>query len=135
MLDWYKNIQHKLDIMYNELPKKLSELIVEHFKQNFDKEGFAGVKWQKRKYDYKTKKYGPVLGGRTGTIGRNIEIIKAEYDDITVRVTGEAEEWAYVHNDGYPAHNMPQRKFMDIDDELENIIWHEINNALEKLNS
>ena len=125
----FKESLEKLERSKTEIPDKLSVKILEAFEKNFDSESFfGGQKWKPRKYDYKTKKYGPILGGRSGRLASGLTIKSATFDDITIAVEGEAEDWAYVHNEGTDI--MPQRQFVGDNEELEKMIKEEIEKML-----
>ena len=119
------------NLLDNELPDKLSKIILEHFLINFDNEGFNGQKWKKRKKSKKGEENKPVLGGRTRTMGRNLIIKSATMNDITIAVNDEIENWAWVHQ--YGTDIMPQRQFMGDDSILEQLIEDEIIKEIDRL--
>ena len=128
----------------HDLPRKLGNLAVRMFKENFQKESFFGRAWRevKRrinpKHPEKAEARRPILTGSTGNLGRSIRFSPhggsvTVYSDLP---------YAEAHNEGTTgagrSHNVriPKRQFMGEDPKLtkaiEEKITQEINKALNK---
>lgn len=100
-----------------------------HFTENFRKQGFDDrivEKWQPRKRQfYRTKggrrvddsTRGILIGKGTGTLRRSLRRLKTSRYSGIIYVTGNATEYAKVHNDGLRAgrgigFKMPKRQFV-----------------------
>ena len=100
-----------------------------HFTENFRKQGFDDrivEKWQPRKRQfYRTKggrrvddsTRGILIGKGTGTLRRSLRRLKTSRYSGIIYVTGNANKYAKVHNDGLRAGRgrgfiMPKRQFV-----------------------
>lgn len=145
-LDDLSNLFAKLEIklqqqLSRDLPKKVGNLAVRLFKQNFQRESFFGKAWQevKRRLDPKTKGAASqrrILTGPTGNLGRSIQFSPR---DGSVVVISDLP-YSAAHNEGTNnagrSHStrIPQRQFMGDDPELEQqvrqLIEKEISNTM-----
>lgn len=125
-----------------DLPKKIGNLAVRMFKDNFQKEGFFGRAWQEVKRRIQGAKGAAgirkILTGPTGNLGRSIQFIPRNGS-----VTIESDlPYSSAHNEGTTnagrSHNVriPQRQFIGEDPVLtaaiEKKITDEISKALNK---
>ena len=125
-----------------DLPKKIGNLAVRMFKENFQKESFFGRAWQEVKRRIQGAKGAAgkrkILTGPTGNLGRSIQFIPRDGS-----VTVESDlPYSEAHNEGTNnagrSHNVriPQRQFIGESPELtaaiEKIIEDEIYKALNK---
>ena len=122
-----------------DLPKKLGNLAVRMFKENFQKEGFFGRAWQEVKRRLKgAAGHHKILTGPTGNLGRSIQFVPRDGS-----VTIESDlPYSSAHNEGTTnagrSHNVriPQRRFIGESPELtaaiEKKITEEISKALNK---
>ncbi len=125
----------------NDLPRIIGVEAVNHFKENFQNEGFDKVKWKEVKRRENSWSRGAdrtrkILTGKTGDLGRSIhyrtESGKAIiFSDLI---------YAPVHNFGLRAGRgggflMPKRQFIgdsqELDTKLRGIIQNKINNILQ----
>lgn len=125
-----------------DLPKKLGNLAVRMFKENFQKESFFGRAWKEVKRRLQGVKGAAgkrkILTGPTGNLGRSIQSIPRDGS-----VTVESDlPYSSAHNEGTTnagrSHNVriPQRRFIGESPELtaaiEKKITEEISKALNK---
>ena len=125
-----------------DLPKKLGNLAVRMFKENFQKESFFGRAWQEVKRRLQGAKGAAgqrkILTGPTGNLGRSIQFPPRDGS-----VTIESDlPYSSAHNEGTTnagrSHNVriPQRRFIGESPELtaaiEKKIKEEISKALNK---
>ena len=125
-----------------DLPKKIGNLAVRMFKENFQKESFFGRAWQEVKRRIQGAKGAAgkrkILTGPTGNLGRSIQFIPRDGS-----VTIESDlPYSEAHNEGTNnagrSHNVriPQRQFIGESPELtaaiEKKIEDEIYKALNK---
>ena len=145
-LDDLSDLFAKLEIkiqqqLSRDLPKKVGNLAVRLFKQNFQRESFFGKAWQevKRRLNPKTKGAASrrrILTGPTGNLGRSIQFTPR---DGSVLVFSDLP-YSSAHNEGTNnagrSHStrIPQRQFMGDDQELEQqvrqLIEKEISNTI-----
>lgn len=138
-----KNLERELQRkLQRDLPKKLGNLAVRMFKENFQKEGFFGRAWKEVKRRIMGAKGAAgkrkILTGPTGNLGRSIQFTPR---DGSVTVYSDLP-YAEAHNEGTDNagrnHNVriPQRQFMGEDPKLtaaiEKKITEEIYKALNK---
>lgn len=125
-----------------DLPKKIGNLAVRMFKENFQKEGFFGRAWKEVKRRLQGAKGAAgrrkILTGPTGNLGRSVQFIPRDGS-----VTIESDlPYAEAHNAGTSnagrSHNVriPQRQFIgehpDLTAAIEKKITEEISKALNK---
>lgn len=125
-----------------DLPKKIGNLAVRMFKDNFQKESFFGRAWKEVKRRLQGAKGAAgirkILTGPTGNLGRSIQFIPRDGS-----VTVESDlSYSAAHNEGTTnagrSHNVriPQRQFIGESPELtaaiEKKITEEITKALNK---
>lgn len=125
-----------------DLPKKIGNLAVRMFKENFQKESFFGRAWKEVKRRLQGAKGAAgkrkILTGPTGNLGRSIQFIPRDGS-----VTIESDlPYSAAHNEGTTnagrSHNVriPQRQFIGESPELtaaiEKKITEEIAKALNK---
>ncbi len=125
-----------------DLPKKLGNLAVRMFKENFQKESFFGRAWQEVKRRLQGAKGAAgqrkILTGPTSNLGRSIQFTPRDGS-----VTIESDlPYSSAHNEGTTnagrSHNVriPQRRFIGESPELtaaiEKKITEEISKALNK---
>ena len=125
-----------------DLPKKIGNLAVRMFKENFQKESFFGRAWQEVKRRIQGAKGAAgkrkILTGPTGNLGRSIQFIPRDGS-----VTVESDQpYSSAHNEGTNnagrSRNVriPQRQFIGESPELtaaiEKKITEEISKALNK---
>lgn len=138
-----KNLERELQRkLQRDLPKKLGNLAVRMFKENFQKEGFFGRAWKEVKRRIMGAKGAAgkrkILTGPTGNLGRSIQFTPR---DGSVTVYSDLP-YAEAHNEGTSnagrSHNVriPQRQFIGEDpkltDAIEKKITEEIYKALNK---
>lgn len=125
-----------------DLPRKIGNLAVRMFKENFQREGFFGRAWKEVKRRIMGAKGAAgkrkILTGPTGNLGRSIQY--TPHDGYVV--VHSDLPYAEAHNEGTDNagrnHNVriPQRQFMGEDPQLtaaiEKKITEEINKALNK---
>lgn len=133
-------------LVHHGLPLLIGAKIVSLTKDNFQREGFFGQKWQdvKRRTDPKRfNKHHPtdakrkILTGRTADLGRSIQY-RTEDGGVTIF---SDKVYSAVHNYGGRAGAglrvvIPKRQFLGhhnlIDQEVQNIIKNEINKITNK---
>ena len=125
-----------------KIPIKIAAVSVEHFKENFDKEGFVDkslTKWEevKRRQSDKVKgaaKTRRILTG-SGNLGRSIQ---STIGRGTILIHSDLP-YAEVHNEGLRAgkgkgFTMPKRQFIgdskELEDKIKNIIEQELDKIL-----
>lgn len=137
--DLERELQRKLQ---RDLPKKLGNLAVRMFKENFQGEGFFGRAWKEVKRRIMGAKGAAgkrkILTGPTGNLGRSIQY--TPHDGYVV--VHSDLPYAEAHNEGTSnagrSHNVriPQRQFIGEDPKLtaaiEKKITEEIYKALNK---
>lgn len=122
-----------------DLPKKLGNLAVRMFKENFQKESFFGRAWQevKRRLNPKTRgaaAHRKILTGPSGNLGRSIQFTP---HDGSVVIHSDLP-YASAHNDGTSnagrSHNVriPQRQFIGPSPELTDAIEKKIKEEITK---
>lgn len=126
----------------HDLPRKLGNLAVRMFKENFQKESFFGRAWQEVKRRIRGAKGAAgkrkILTGPTSNLGRSIQFTTRDGS-----VTVESDlPYSAAHNEGTSnagrSHNVriPQRRFIGEDPKLtaaiEKKITEEISKALNK---
>jgi phage gpG-like protein len=137
-------------------PEIVGTIAVEHFKKNFQEEGFFGEKWQevKRRQNTWTRKgktvKNPLKGAaRThkiltggGNLGRSIEVKEAANRRAVVftnpAVFGSQEPYGRVHNEGLRAGRgagfvMPKRQFIGVHETLMKAITSGLQKAFNRL--
>lgn len=125
-----------------DLPKKIGNLAVRMFKDNFQKESFFGRAWEEVKRRLQGAKGAAgirkILTGPTGNLGRSIQFIPRDGS-----VTVESDlPYSAAHNEGTTnagrSHNVriPQRQFIgeapQLTAAIEKKITEEISKALNK---
>ncbi len=125
-----------------DLPKKIGNLAVRMFKDNFQKESFFGRAWKEVKRRLQGAKGAAgirkILTGPTGNLGRSIQFIPRDGS-----VTVESDlPYSAAHNEGTTnagrSHNVriPQRQFIgeapQLTAAIEKKITEEISKALNK---
>lgn len=125
-----------------DLPKKIGNLAVRMFKDNFQKESFFGRAWKEVKRRLQGAKGAAgirkILTGPTGNLGRSIQFIPRDGS-----VTVESDlPYSAAHNEGTTnagrSHNVriPQRQFIgeapQLTAAIEKNITEEISKALNK---
>lgn len=144
--DFSHHLQHLEDSLkrqlQHDLPRKLGNLAVRMFKENFQKESFFGRAWQEVKRRLQGTKGAAgqrkILTGPTGNLGRSIQFTPRDGS-----VTIESDlPYSSAHNEGTTnagrSHNVriPQRRFIGESPELtaaiEKKITEEISKALNK---
>lgn len=123
-----------------DLPEELGEIAVQHFRQNFEKQGFEGQRWaevQRRKPGTKAYRYGtlasrtnPILHGKgPGKLNHSIKVISVARNKIVVATTGAlVNKYANLHNVGRG--RLKQRKFMGMSKRLGRKFINAINKRL-----
>lgn len=109
---------------------------VNHFKENFDKEGFDGNKWQARKTKRKGSTNSQKILSKSGDLA----------DSITYDVNGNTTVissdlvYAQIHNEGLQgkawgkhSFKMPKREFIGPSEKLNEKITSKIDNELKKI--
>lgn len=142
--DFSHHLQHLQDNLKrqleHDLPRKLGNIAVRLFKENFQKESFFGRAWKEVKRRLHGAKGAAgrrkILTGPTGNLGRSIQF--TPHDGYVV--IHSDLPYSSAHNDGTSnagrSHNVriPQRQFIGEDpkltDALEKKIKQEINKAL-----
>lgn len=125
-----------------KIPIKIAAVSVEHFKENFDKEGFVDnslTKWEEVKRRQSDKVKGAsstrrILTGKTGNLGRSIQYSIGRG---TILIHSDLP-YAEVHNEGLRAgrgkgFTMPKRQFIGDSKELEDKIKSIIEQELDKI--
>lgn len=128
----------------DRLPERIGNKLVSAFKKNFREEGFFGTKWQdvKRRQGSGTKsvKKGgadsrrKILTGRTGNLGRSIQMVKERgrvivYSDLA---------YSAAHNEGTQTAGrghkttIPRRQFIGDSAETNRIIKAELDKVLKE---
>lgn len=145
--DFSHHLQHLEDSLkrqlQHDLPRKLGNIAVRLFKENFQKESFFGRAWKevKRRLNPKTRgaaAHRKILTGPNGNLGRSIQFTPRDGS-----VTIESDlPYSSAHNEGTTnagrSHNVriPQRRFIGESPELtaaiEKKITEEISKALNK---
>jgi len=130
----------------NEAPRLIGKIAVDHFTENFQKEGFVNgglQKWQEvKRRENPSKKYPSdatrlILTGRSGALGRSLEKQETA-NEVTIFST---LPYAAAHNEGTSnagrsrSVTIPQRQFMGESKELDELIIKEINRKLKSLPS
>lgn len=125
----------------HDLPVILGKKAVDHFTENFQKEGFQdnGVKpWKEVQRRIRPARGAAgsrkILTGKTGDLGRSI---KYEVSPSQVKVFSDVP-YADVHNEGLRAgrgagFQMPKRQFIGESAELDRIIEDEIEQTLNNI--
>ena len=143
--DFSHHLQHLQDSLKRQLqhnlPRKLGNIAVRLFKENFQNESFFGRAWKevKRRLNPKTRgaaAHRKILSGPTGSIGRSIQ--STPHDGYVV--IHSDLPYASAHNDGTSiagrSHHVriPQRQFIgpspELTDAIEKKIKKEINKTL-----
>ena len=134
------------------LPTRIANLGVNHFKANFDNQGWEGEKWVKRK-----DKDGHPLLEKTRTLYRSIKK-EVNANNVRVFVAAPADKYATVHNEGFKGvvsvkrrggngrrsartegatftrnMNIPQRKFIGKSDKLDKKANQLVEDTINKL--
>ena len=141
--DFSHHLQHLEDSLkrqlQHDLPRKLGNIAVRLFKENFQKESFFGRAWKevKRRLNPKTRgaaAHRKILTGPTGNLGRSIQYTPR---DGSVVIHSDLP-YASAHNDGTNnagrSHNVriPQRQFIGPSPELTDAIEKKINEEITK---
>ena len=127
-----------------DIPKKVGNLAVRMFKDNFQKESFFGRAWKEVKRrlhpsgKHRAADTRAILTGPTGNLGRSVQF---SVRDGSVIVHSDLP-YSAAHNEGTTnagrSHNarIPQRQFIgespELTDAIEKKITEEINKALKK---
>ena len=140
--------------MERDLPKKLGNLAVRMFKENFQKESFFGRAWQEVKRrtpgtaafrtaarNHPSRTTRKILTGDTGDLARSIEVKYVSKGEVVVWTAPSAfakEPYGRVHNEGLRAGRgsgfiMPKRQFMGESEELNALIISEIERKLKQI--
>lgn len=139
----FRNLERQAPrFMNNEAPYAVAVVAENHFRENFQNEGFEREKWPEvnRRKDYYTDSSGntkknyakgaarmrPILTGDTGDLGRSIEASRSGSRNGQAVV--EYNEYGQYHNEGGP--NLPQRKFAGQSDQLNQLIADEISELM-----
>ncbi|MDJ1494172.1 phage virion morphogenesis protein [Cytophagaceae bacterium DM2B3-1] len=147
----FLTLKQKLNKTLNNLPKKVGVLAVNHFQDNFRKQGFDGKPWKEVKrrlpIGYKTGRRSSKVRYRKGAdrtrgiligkgrLRRDIKLTLVTSDKVVI---SSSVPYAAVHNLGLKAgrgagFQMPQRQFMgntkELTQDIENLITKEISGA------
>jgi phage gpG-like protein len=158
-----KRLEKEFKNLYSTYaPKIIGNTAVKLFKQNFQDQGFFeknGWKEVKRREDpknFKTITRGknkgekrgnawarrPILTGKTGDLGRSIEVKEAGNGKVVIWTNpnnyGSKEPYGRVHNEGLKAgrgsgFTMPKRQFMGDHPELRKAIVTELERKLKEI--
>lgn len=131
--------------MAQKAPQAVAKVAADHFKENFQNEGFEGDKWpevNRRKETYLSKTTGkthknyargaarlrPILTGETGDLGRSIE------PDAGKSIGGDAvvtsKFYGKFHNEGEG--HLPKRQYMGPTPTLNQIISDELDKQFQQ---
>jgi phage virion morphogenesis protein len=151
--DPFGQLRKRIDAALRRLPRQAGVLAVNHFQDNFRRQGFDGKPWKEVKRRLptggRTNRRGTATrltyrrgAGRTrgiliqtGRLRRSIRITKTTADSVTV---GTDTPYAAVHNEGLRAgrgsgFQMPKRQFIGTDrklkQELEDLVKKQITAA------
>ena len=125
--------------MAQKAPQAVAKVAADHFKENFQDEGFEGDKWpevNRRKETYVSKTTGktqknyakgaaklrPILTGETGDLGRSIEPNAAMSHGGNAVVSSKS--YGQYHNEGKG--HLPKRQYMGQTPKLNQIISEEL---------
>jgi phage gpG-like protein len=153
------DLRNFLQRIKNEVPRKVAQVVQNHFLDNFKKESFDGQAWQKRK----NQDEGRNLLVKSGALRKSIRVASATWQKIVI---ASDVPYAQIHNEGAVTHPtvtpkmrafawqkykqtgqskwkglaltkkskltvpIPKRQFMGMDNALNTKINTEINNAL-----
>lgn len=120
----YKDWKANMNKMRSRVPNAIALVAVNHFKDNFAKQGFDGKKWEEVKRRYKRSKGADstraILSGRTGRLKGSIHKVYADFRKVVI---GSDVPYAKIHNEGGVIRRngrrvgsysikIPQRQFM-----------------------
>jgi phage gpG-like protein len=90
----FSKLKSGMDAAMNELPQIIGNEIVNYSLEAFDKQGWNGVEWEKRKND---KDPSRAINIKTGRMKRGVRIIRTTATSVVV---GDDVPYAAIHNNG-----------------------------------